>query len=57
MSSRFTKQLPEYVYFWGEGEWINGPYVKPQRGRTNRKFKLIEVAMDEPKSKKTKNKL
>ena len=56
MSSRFTKQLPEYVYFWGEGEWINGPYVKPQRGRTNRKFKLTEVPMDEPKSKKTKSK-
>lgn len=54
MGSRFTKQVPEHVYFWGEGEWINGPYVKPQKGRTNRKFKLTEVPMDEPKKKTEK---
>lgn len=49
---RMTKKLPEYVYFVGEGEWISGPYVNPQRGRKNRKFKLTEVQMDEPKKKK-----
>lgn len=56
MGSRFTKQLPEYVYFWGSGDWIQGPYVKPQSGRKNRKFKLTEVT-DKPKSKISKYEL
>lgn len=43
MSSRYTKSIPEYVYFVGEGEWIQGPYVKPQKGRVNRKFKITEI--------------
>ena len=55
MASRYTKEIPQYVYFWGEGEWIQGPYVKPQRGRTNKKFLLTEVPMDEQKIK-SKNK-
>lgn len=54
MASRFTKKLPEHVYFWGTGEWIQGPYVRPQSGRDNRKFLLTEVPMDEPKKKKKK---
>ena len=52
MSGRSTKTLPEFVYFWGTGEYIQGPYVHPQRGRVNRKFKLTEVPMPEPKKKK-----
>ena len=51
---RYTKKLPTHVYFVGEGEWIQGPYVNPQRGRTNRKFELKEVPMDEPKKKNKK---
>ena len=43
MASRYTKKIPEFVYFWGTGEWIQGPYVHPQPGRDNRKFKLTEV--------------
>jgi hypothetical protein len=55
-------RIPEFLYFVGEdgkaGEdkWIMGPYVKPRRGgNTNRKFKLIEVPMDEPKIRKVRN--
>lgn len=52
MSSRFTKQTPEFVYFVGEdGGWIQGPYMNPKKGYNNRKFKLTEVPMDEPKKK------
>lgn len=51
---RFTKQLPEHIYFVGKGEWISGPYVRPQRGRANSKFLITEVPMDEPKKKKKK---
>jgi len=53
MASRYTKSIPEFVYFVGEGEWIQGPYVKPQRGSVNRKFKLTEV-IEEPKEKPKK---
>lgn len=48
---RMTKQIPEFVYFIGEGEWVSGPYVNPKRGCKNRKFKITEVQMDEPKNK------
>lgn len=52
---RFTKSIPEYIYFIGEdGNWVYGPYVKPKEGRVNRKFKIIEVPMDEPKNKNEK---
>lgn len=45
MSSRYTKSIPEFIYFVGEGEWIKGPYVTKQsnKNRTVRKFKLVEV--------------
>ena len=44
MAARFTKGIPEYVYFVGEGEWVQGPFVHP---RPNcRKFKLVEIPMD-----------
>lgn len=43
MASRYTKKIPPYVYFVGDGEWIQGPYVNPQKGRVNRKFLLTEV--------------
>lgn len=43
MGGRFTKKIPTYVYFVGDGEWIQGPYVNPQKGRANRKFFLTEV--------------
>ena len=52
MSSRYTKKIPEFIYFIGEGEWIQGPYINPKRGYENRKFKITEVPMDEPKNKK-----
>lgn len=56
MSGRYTKSIPEFVYFVGEGEWLQGPYVAPKKGNcVNRKFKLTEVPMDEPKKKKQKN--
>jgi hypothetical protein len=48
MSSRFTKNIPEYIYFVGEGEWVSGPYVRPQRGLKNRKFRIEEVPMEVP---------
>lgn len=41
MASRFTKKKPDFVYFWGSGEWLQGPYMNPQKGRDNIKFKLI----------------
>lgn len=53
---RFTKQIPEFVYFVGENGWIQGPYVRPQRGYKNRKFKITEVPMDEPKKKSNNTK-
>jgi hypothetical protein len=43
---RWTKHIPEFIYFIGNGEWIMGPYVKKQRGHVNRKFKLVEMEMD-----------
>ena len=51
---KIYKKIPEYIYFVGEGEWIQGPYVNPKGSRENRKFKLIEVPMDKPKTKKLK---
>lgn len=42
MASRFTKKKPEFVYFWGSGEWIQGPYMNPQKGRDNIKYKLMD---------------
>ena len=52
---RYAKGLPEFIYFVGENEWIQGPYVNPKRGsgHKQRKFKLVEVPMNEPKRKKT----
>jgi len=52
MSSRYTKKIPEFIYFIGDGEWIQGPYINPKRGSKNRKFKITEVPMDEPKTKR-----
>jgi len=53
MGARFTKQIPEFIYFVGEdGNWISGPYVRPQAGRNNRKFKIIEVTEKDSKKKK-----
>lgn len=54
MAGRYTKQIPKYIYFVGDGEWIEGPYVNPKKGRTNRKFLLTEVPMDEIKINKNK---
>ena len=56
MSYRYTKTIPEFVYFVGnDGNWVSGPYVNPKAGYPNRKFKITEVPMDEPKLKKKKN--
>ena len=54
MASRYTKSIPEYIYFVGESGWIQGPYVKPQKGYKNRKFKIEEVPMEEVKTKTKK---
>jgi hypothetical protein len=44
MASRYTKGIPEFVYFVGDGEWVQGPFVNP---RPNcRRFKLVEVPLD-----------
>ena len=43
MSHRFTKKLPEFIYFVEHASNFAGPYVHPQKGHTNRKFKLTEV--------------
>jgi hypothetical protein len=48
---RMTKQIPEFIYFIGDGEWISGPYVNPKKGYKNRKFKITEVEIDEQKQK------
>jgi hypothetical protein len=55
MSSRYTKSIPEFVYFVGEREWMQGPFVHPKRGHVNRKFALTEVPMDLPKKKKAQS--
>lgn len=49
---RYAKQLPTHIYFVGEGEWIQGPYVRPKKGYKNIKFLITEIPMDEPKPKK-----
>lgn len=47
---RWTKKVPEFIYFVGEdGNWIQGPYVHPH-GNRDRKFKLVEVK-EKPKKK------
>lgn len=53
---RFSKKFPEFVYFVGEDgqEWISGPYIRPQSGRVNRKFRLVEVLDDEKLNAKNK---
>ena len=51
MGSRYTKSIPEFIYFVGEGEWLQGPYVTKQssKNRKVRKFKLVEVIDDKDK--------
>lgn len=46
---RYAKKRPEFIYFIGDDnqEWLSGPYVKPQSGRINRKFRLVEIFDDE----------
>jgi hypothetical protein len=46
---RFTKKIPEFVYFVGDDGWIQGPYVAPKKGYKNRKFKLTEIKIEEEK--------
>ncbi len=53
MGSKYCKGIPEFVYLIEEGEWMAGPFVREQKGRNNRKFKLVEV-FEEPKPVKTK---
>ena len=43
MSGRYTKSIPEFVYFIGKSGWIEGPFVHPKSGKANRKFKLTEI--------------
>ena len=52
MASRYTKSIPEFIYFVGDGEWIQGPYVKPQKGYDNRKFKIQEIKEEKKKNPK-----
>lgn len=49
MGPRYTKSIPEFVYFSGDGDgWIQGPWVKPQY-KSNRKFRLVEIIEGEEK--------
>lgn len=49
---RYTKSIPEHVYFIGEGEWVQGPYVNRPRHQGNvRKFALTEVENEVPEKK------
>ncbi len=41
MGTRYTKSIPKSVYFCKEGAWWAGPFVHPQKGRTNEEYKLI----------------
>lgn len=55
MGTRYTKGVPEFVYFVVQSDgWTAGPFVRPQADRENRKFKFVEVPMDKPKGKKLK---
>lgn len=51
MSGKFIKNIPDHVYIVGSNdeEWKSGPYVKEQKGRVNRKFKLTEVIKSDKK--------
>lgn len=50
MSSRYTKSIPEFIYFGEEyNGWIAGPLIHPKKGAKNRKFKLVEVKIKESK--------
>lgn len=51
---KYTKSIPEFVYLVAEGGWFAGPFVHPQKGRTNRKFKLVEVEIPEKEIKEEK---
>ena len=51
MGSRFTTKKPEYVYYWGTGKYLNGPYVNPQKGRDNVKYRLIKPEQYESQAK------
>lgn len=53
MGSRYTKGLPEFVYFIeGSDGWFQGPFVNPKKGYNNKKFKLTEIKEDEPAGRK-----
>ena len=43
MSARYTKTIPEFIYFIDNGEWKQGPYVTKKTSSSVRKFKLVEV--------------
>lgn len=48
MSTKWTKKIPEYVYFWGESEsGVFGPYVNPQKYRDNIKYSLVKTEYEE----------
>ncbi len=51
---RYTKEIPTYIYFVGEGNRIRGPYIHPQKGKPNRKFKISEVPIYAPSNKNKK---
>jgi hypothetical protein len=48
---KYVKRIPEFIYLIAEGGWFAGPFVHPQKGRQNRKFKLIEVTENEETKK------
>jgi hypothetical protein len=49
MGSRFTKKIPESVYFCKEGGWWAGPFVHPQRGRDCVEYRLVPVNKEKEK--------
>lgn len=43
MIGKNTKKIPEYVYFVDADDGIiRGPFIHPQKGFRNRKFKIKE---------------
>ena len=44
MAARYTKSIPDSVYFYSVGNgWWAGPFVKPQRGRECVEYRLERV--------------
>lgn len=49
MAGKWCKKVPDYVYFTGNGEWLQGPYVNKPKGKVHslQVFKLISISEEE----------